>query len=542
MTGREDDGIAIVGIAGLFPGASTIADFWTNIRGGVDATTQVPEGRWDPVFFDADAKEADRFYCRRGGFVDDLATFDPLAFGIMPNAVDSVEPDQLLALAAAASALADAGNPHEHTDPSKISVVLGRGGYIGDGVARLDQRVRTAQQLVEALRVLVPDLDEARLAQVKAEFQDRLGPERPESSIGLVPNLAASRIANRFDLRGAAYTVDAACASSLIAVDHAANQLRSGAADVVLAGGVHHCHDLTLWSVFCQLRALSPTEVIRPFSRDADGILVGEGTGIFVLKRVADAERDGDRIYAVIRGTGVASDGAGASLMNPRPEGQVLAVEQAWAASGLDPATVGLIEAHGTATPVGDRTELETLRAVFGPDDGSGPRAGLGSVKSMIGHAMPAAGAAGLAKAALAIYHGELPPTLHVDEPNEALADTRFRLIAETEPWETPAGPTPDRRGQRLRLRRHQRPRRPHRAPQHPVGHANSTLAGDPGEQFWNKNRSDGRGRCCCSPGATRPTCWRSSTGGRPACRCCACPVPTRARRGWRSWRRTNGG
>ena len=438
MTGREDDGIAIVGIAGLFPGAPTIGDFWTNIRNGVDAVTQVPDGRWDPVFFDADAKEADRFYCRRGGFVDDLATFDPLAFGIMPNAVDSVEPDQLLALAAASAALADAGNPHERTDPAKISVVLGRGGYIGDGVARLDQRVRTAQQLVEALRVLVPDLDEARLAQVKAEFQDRLGPERPESSIGLVPNLAASRIANRFDLRGAAYTVDAACASSLIAVDHAVNQLRSGAADVVLAGGVHHCHDLTLWSVFCQLRALSPTEVIRPFSRDADGILVGEGTGIFVLKRVADAERDGDRTYAVIRGTGVASDGAGASLMNPRPEGQVLAVEQAWAASGLDPATVGLIEAHGTATPVGDRTELETLRAVFGSDDGSSPRAGLGSVKSMIGHAMPAAGAAGLAKAALAIFHGELPPTLHVDEPNEALADTRFRLIAETEPWDTP--------------------------------------------------------------------------------------------------------
>ncbi|MCU1368999.1 MAG: Beta-ketoacyl synthase [Ilumatobacteraceae bacterium] len=440
MSGREDDGIAIVGIAGLFPGAPTIEAFWANIRNGVDATSEVPAGRWDPVFFDPDAKEADRFYCRRGGFVDDLATFDPLAFGIMPNAVGSVEPDQLLALAAASAALADAGNPHEQADPSKISVILGRGGYIGDGVARLDQRVRTAQQLVEALRVLVPDIGEERLAQVKAEFQDRLGPERPESSIGLVPNLAASRIANRFDLRGAAYTVDAACASSLIAVDHAATQLRAGTADVVVAGGVHHCHDLTLWSVFCQLRALSPTGVIRPFSRDADGILVGEGTGLFVLKRVADAERDGDRIYAVIRGTGVASDGAGASLMNPRPEGQVLAVEQAWASSGLDPATVGLIEAHGTATPVGDRTELETLRTVFGADDGSRPRAGLGSVKSMIGHAMPAAGAAGLAKAALAIFHGELPPTLHVDEPNEALADTRFRLLSETEPWDVPAG------------------------------------------------------------------------------------------------------
>ncbi|MCB0971952.1 MAG: acyltransferase domain-containing protein, partial [Acidimicrobiales bacterium] len=428
--------IAIVGMAALFPGAPDLDAFWRNVVEGVDATTDVPEARWDPVFFDPDAKEADRFYCRRGGFVDEIATFDPLAFGIMPNALDALEPDQLLALAAADAALRDAGNPHEGVDPTKVSVILGRGGYLGDGVARLDQRVRTAQQLVEALRSLVPEVGPERLAQVKAEFQDRLGPERPESSIGLVPNLAASRIANRYDLRGPAYTIDAACASSLIAVDQAATALASGRADVVLAGGVHHCHDLTLWSVFCQLRALSPTGQIRPFNRDADGILVGEGTGLFVLKRLADAERDGDRIHAVVAGTGVGGDGAGASLMNPRAEGQVAAVSAAWAASGLDPADVGLIEAHGTATPVGDRTELETLRTVFGPADGTGPRAGLGSVKSMIGHAMPAAGAAGLAKAALAVRHGILPPTLHVDEPNEALADTRFRLVGEAEPWE----------------------------------------------------------------------------------------------------------
>jgi acyl transferase domain-containing protein len=441
------DAIAVVGMAALFPGAPDVATLWRNICAGVDATSEVPAGRWDPVFFDPDAHDAGRFYCRRGGFVDDLATFDPLAFGIMPNAVDSVEPDQLLALAAAAAALDDAGRPHERVDPSKVAVILGRGGYVGDGVARLDQRVRTAQQLVEALRSLVPSLGDEALDQVRAEFTERLGPERPESSIGLVPNLAASRIANRFDLRGAAYTVDAACASSLIAIDHAAAQLRSGAADVVLAGGVHHCHDLTLWSVFCQLRALSPSEQIRPFSASADGILVGEGTGVFVLKRVADAERDGDRIYAVIAGTGVASDGAGASLMNPRPEGQVLAVEHAWRASGLDPVQVGLVEAHGTATPVGDRTELETLRTVFGDPATTSPGGlapGLGSVKSMIGHAMPAAGAAGLAKAVLAVHHGVLPPTLHAHDPNEALASTRFRLLAEAEPWE---GKAPGWRG-----------------------------------------------------------------------------------------------
>src|SRR5262249_40437236 len=168
----------------------------------------------------------------------------------------------------------------------------------------------------------------------------------------------------------------------------------------------------------------------------ADGILMGEGIGLVVLKRRADAERDGDRIYAVVKGTGVASDGRDASLMNPRVEGQVLALERAWQAAGLDPRSVGLVEAHGTGTPAGDAAELETLRRFFGPaDPEGGERAGLGTVKSMIGHAMPAAGAAGLIKAALAPPHGVLPPTLHCEEPHEAVERTRFRLVTRAEEW-----------------------------------------------------------------------------------------------------------
>ncbi|MBE7324086.1 polyketide synthase dehydratase domain-containing protein [Nocardioides sp. Y6] len=434
--GPRPDDVAVVGVAGVFPGARDAASFWRNVVDGVDAITDAPASRWDPVFFDADAKGADRFYTRRGGFVDEVATFDPLAFGIMPVAMDSTEPDQLLALGAAAACLADAADVHEDLDPSRVAVLLGRGGYLGDGVARLDQRVRTAQQVVEVLRAVVPHVTEAQLARVKEQFQDALGPERPEASIGLVPNLAASRIANRFDFRGPAWTVDAACASSLIAVEQGIDLLKSGRADLVLAGGVHHAHDLTLWSVFSQLRALSPSGGIRPFSDAADGILIGEGTGLVALRRLADAERDGDRVYAVIRGTGVTSDGRAASPMSPRAQGQVAAVAAAWQAAGLDPADVGLIEAHGTATPLGDRTELETLREVFGAPDG-GVRPVLGSVKSQIGHAMPAAGAAGLIKASLALHHRVLPPTLHVEEPHPDVATTRFRLLGSSEPWES---------------------------------------------------------------------------------------------------------
>ncbi|MFE2134795.1 beta-ketoacyl synthase N-terminal-like domain-containing protein [Streptomyces sp. NPDC059466] len=500
MTETRAEPVAIVGMAVLFPGAPDLAAYWRNLVSGVDAITDVPPGRWDADEYYAPGAEprADRVYCRRGGFVDELAELDVTEFGIMPAAVPATEPDQLIALRVAAQALADAGGADRlPADRHRVGVVLGRGGYLTPGLVRLDQRVRTASQLVRTLGELLPDLDAAQLESVRQAFTDRLGPEAPESSIGLVPNLAASRLAGRLDLRGPAYTVDAACASSLIAVDHAVRELGSGRCDVMLAGGVHHCHDITFWSVFSQLGALSPSERIRPFHKDADGVLIGEGTGVVVLKRLADAERDGDRVYAVITGTGVASDGRTTSLMAPDSGGQVRAVRQAWQAAGLDPAapgSIGLLEAHGTATPAGDGTELATLAEVFGPPpgerpgtasagdgtgtapaeakfapgpagDGSGPApaggrasgaaapgrapdglpggpphgpsAVIGSVKSMIGHTMPAAGIAGLIKAALAVHHGVLPPTLHCDEPHPALARTRFAPIGTARPWHT---------------------------------------------------------------------------------------------------------
>ncbi|SEC50983.1 Acyl transferase domain-containing protein [Streptomyces sp. 2231.1] len=441
--------VAIVGMAVLLPGAPGLDAYWRNLRDGVDAIRDVPADRWDADYYDpgsaAGPAAPDRVYCRRGGFVDGLAEVEVTRYGIMPASVHGTEPDQLIALDVAAAALADAGGAERLPERHRVGVTLGRGGYLTPGLARLDQRVRTAGQLVRTLGELLPDLSGAQLDRVRSAFTERLGPDSPDSAIGLVPNLAASRIANRLDLRGPAYTVDAACASSLVAVDQAVTELAVGRCDVMLAGGVHHCHDITLWSVFSQLRALSPSQRIRPFHRDADGILIGEGTGVVVLKRLADAERDGDRVYAVIRGTGVAGDGRTAGLVSPDPGGQARAVRQAWRAAGLDPAapgSIGLLEAHGTATPAGDSAELSTLAAVFGPREaqGSGERPVLGSVKSMIGHTMPAAGVAGLVKAALALHHGTLLPTLHCDDPHPALAATRFRTLERAAPWESDAG------------------------------------------------------------------------------------------------------
>ena len=237
MTEQAPSKIAIIGMSCVFPGAPDLRTYWNNIRDGVDAITDVPPHRWDEVYYDPESSEPDRFYCRRGGFVDEYAEFDSLKFGIMPIAAEGSEPDQLMALKVAADALEDAGYRGEQRPPERTAVILGRGNYIGAGMTRLEQHVRTAEQLVHSLRQLVPGIDDGTLNQVKEQFQSQLGAYGPDTAIGLVPNLTASRISNRLDLKGPAYTVDGACASSLIAVDHAVRELRSGRCELALAGG-----------------------------------------------------------------------------------------------------------------------------------------------------------------------------------------------------------------------------------------------------------------------------------------------------------------
>ena len=220
--------VAVVGMAALFPGAPDLATYWANIRGGVDAIQDVPPGRWDSAFYDPDARAIDRLYCKRGGFVDANATFDALGFGVMPVAARGAEPDQLLALAVAAQAMADAGYDARPFARDRAGVILGRGNYAGAGRTRLEQHVRAAEQLVQCLRTLLPGTSEEDLLRVKREFQSAVPAGGADSAIGLVPNLTASRIAHQLDLGGAAYTIDAACASSLVAIDQACHDRANG--------------------------------------------------------------------------------------------------------------------------------------------------------------------------------------------------------------------------------------------------------------------------------------------------------------------------
>jgi acyl transferase domain-containing protein/phosphopantetheinyl transferase/acyl carrier protein len=441
--------VAIVGMACIFPGAPDLRSYWRNILGKVDAVGEPPDD-WHPALASRGLAgvASEDLYCTRGGYLRDLARFNPVDYGVMPNSIAGGDPDQFLALRVAHEALADAGYLDRPAGRERAEVVLGRGAYINRGYTNLMQHGLVVDQTIEILRRLHPEHTPEALATIRRELKASLPPFNPETAPGLVPNVVSGRIANRLDLMGASYTVDAACASALAALEIGVRDLQTGKCDLALVGGVHTSTPPPIHMVFCQLNALSRRGQIRPFARDADGTILGEGVGIVVLKRLDDARRDGDRVYAVIRGVGVASDGRALGLLAPRLDGEVLALRRAYEPAAIPPATVGLIEAHGTATPVGDATEIQALRAVFGERDGARPWCALGSVKSMIGHTLPAAGIAGVIKAALALYHRVLPPTLHCEEPDPKLEldRTPFYVNTETRPW-IHGGPAPRRAG-----------------------------------------------------------------------------------------------
>jgi polyketide-type polyunsaturated fatty acid synthase PfaA len=413
--------VAIVGMACLFPKASNLQTYWENILNKVDAITEVPKDRWDwQRYFDADPKTPDKIYSKWGGFLDDIP-FDPMRYGMPPNSLSSIEPLQLLTLEVVRAALQDAGYLERPFPRQRTAVILGAGG----GVAELGNQYAVRSALPMLLEDVAPDV------------LSRLPEWTEDSFAGILLNVAAGRVANRFDLGGVNYTVDAACASSLAAVYHATRELEAGTSDLVIVGGADTVQNPFGYLAFSKTHALSPHGRCQTFDESADGIVISEGIAILVLKRLADAEREGDRIYGVIKAVAGSSDGRDKGLTAPRPEGQALALERAYAKAGFSPATVGLIEAHGTGTVAGDQAEVETLKRVFGAAGAARQRCAIGSVKSMIGHTKCTAGVAGLLKVALALYHKVLPPTIHVTKPNSKARfhESPFYVNIEPHPW-----------------------------------------------------------------------------------------------------------
>jgi len=427
--------IAIVGMASLFPKAPDLQTYWENILNKVYAITEVPKERWDAdLYYDPNPAARDKIYSKWGGFLDDIE-FDPTQYGMPPNTLRSIEPLHLLTLEVVRSALKDAGYDQRPFNRERTSVILGAGGGAGD----LGQQYG----LRSSLPMLFGSSSEEGLSRINMVL-----PEWTEDSFaGILMNVAAGRVANRFDFGGTNFTIDAACASSMAAAAMAVRELQMGLSDMVVLGGVDTMQGPFAYLCFAKTYALSRTGQVHTFDENADGIVISEGLGAVILKRLEDAERDGDRIYAVIKGVGASSDGKAKGMTAPHPEGQVLALERAYAQAGFPISTVGLFEAHGTGTVVGDRTEVESLQLAFGNTKLNGHRCALGSVKSAIGHTKCTAGVASLIKVAMALYYKVLPPTLGVEKPNAQAAspDNPFFINTEVLPWIS--GGTPRRAG-----------------------------------------------------------------------------------------------
>ena len=439
--------IAIVGTGAVLPDAPNVPAFWENVKSGRYSITEVEPDRWNPeLYYDADPSAPDKTYSKIGGWVREF-TWEPVKWRlpIPPRVVDAMDGAQKWAIACTREALEDYGYPRRPLNLERTAVILGNA-------------MAGEKHYLTALRVFFPEyarelgasasfaaLPEPVRRAITRELHDRMGKHLPavteDSMPGELANCIAGRIANIYNFHGPNYVVDAACASAMAAIGAAIEGLVEHDYDAAVTGGIDRNMGAPTFVKFCKIGALSATGT-RPYAEGADGFVMGEGAAIFLLKRLADAERDGDRIYAVLRGMGGSSDGKGKGITAPNPIGQRLAVERAWQNAGLSPATATYIEGHGTSTRVGDVVEVQSLVDVLSSFHLPVGSVALGSVKSNIGHLKGAAGAAGLLKTILALRDKQLPPSVHCQHPNPDIdfAHSPVRVNSELRPWAPPAG------------------------------------------------------------------------------------------------------
>jgi acyl transferase domain-containing protein/acyl carrier protein/NAD(P)-dependent dehydrogenase (short-subunit alcohol dehydrogenase family) len=446
MESTSHRAIAIVGAGAILPDAANVSAFWENVKNGRYSITEVDRDRWDPaLYFDSDHSAPDKTYSTIGGWVRDYV-WDPLKWrlGVPPRVISAMDESQKWAIACTREALEDYGFPKRPLNTDRTAVILGNA-MAGEKHYFTALRLyfpEYAHELAES--VSFAGLPETLRRDIARELHDRMADRVQDVTEDTMPgelaNCIAGRIANIFNFHGPNYVVDAACASAMAAISAAVEGLVANDFDIAVTGGIDRNMGVSSYIKFCKIGALSATGT-RPYAEGADGFVMGEGTAIFLLKRLADAERDGDKIYAVLRGIAGASDGKGKGITAPNPAGQKLAIERAWLKAGLSPSTVSLIEGHGTSTAVGDVVEVQSMIDVLSSSHLPPHSVALGSVKSNLGHLKGAAGAAGLLKAALALRDKVLPPSVHCEHrnPNIDFAHSPLYVNTELKPWTMPA-------------------------------------------------------------------------------------------------------
>ena len=445
MESTAERAIAIVGVGAILPDAPNVPAFWENVKNARYSVTEVDRERWDPaLYYDPDPAAPDKTYSKIGGWVREYP-WDPVKWRlpIPPRVVAGMDGGQKWAIACTREALEDYGYPKRPLDLDRTAVILGNA-------------MAGEKHYLTALRIYFPEyarelseisefaaLPETVRDQITRELHARIAKYLPEITEDTMPgelsNCIAGRVANLFNFHGPNFVCDAACASAMAAISSAIEGLVEKDFDAAITGGIDRNMGAPSFVKFCKIGALSATGT-RPYADGADGFVMGEGAAIFLLKRLADAERDQDKVYAVIRGIGGSSDGKGKGITAPNPIGQKLAVERGWQNAGLSPATATYIEGHGTSTRVGDVVEAESMANVLGEFHLPPHSVALGSVKSNFGHLKGAAGAAGLLKAALALRDKVLPPSLHCERPNPGIDFAHSPLYVNTElrPWAVP--------------------------------------------------------------------------------------------------------
>ena len=434
--------IAIVGAGAVLPDAPNVATFWNNVKNARYCVSEVPADRWDPaLYYDSDHAAPDKTYSKIGGWVREFV-WDPMKWRmpLPPRVVNGMDDAQKWAIACVREALEDYGYPKRPLDSERTAVILGNalGGEKHYLTCLRLYFPEYARELSESASFAA--LPETMRRDITRELQTRIAkllPEVTEDSMpGELANCLAGRIANLYNLRGPNYTTDAACASAMAAITSAVHGLVANDFDVAVTGGIDRNMGAPSFVKFCKIGALSATGT-RPYAEGADGFVMGEGAAVFLLKRLADAERDGDNIYAVLRGIAGSSDGKGKGITAPNPVGQKLAVERAWRNAGVSPTAGTLIEGHGTSTRVGDVVEVQSMAEVLSSFHLPVGSVALGSVKSNMGHLKGAAGAAGLLKTVLALRDKVLPPSVNCQRPNPEMDFAHSPLFVNTElkPW-----------------------------------------------------------------------------------------------------------
>ncbi|MET9831652.1 amino acid adenylation domain-containing protein [Streptomyces sp. NPDC006385] len=407
VPGNEAEGIAVIGLAGRYPGAATPQDLWRNVLQGRNCIGEVPADRWAvDEHYHPDGADG-RSYSKWGGWLQDVDKFDPLLFQISPSDAEEMDPQERLFLETAWATAEDAGYaPRGLAEAGPVGVFAG-----------------------------VMNNDYEWLAGQADAFGTRTNARAPHWSI-------SNRVSYVLDLRGPSLTVDTACSASLTAIHLACDSLRRGECQMALAGGVNLILHPAHLDMLADRQMISRGDRCRSFGASADGFVDGEGVGAVLLKPLRAAEADGDRIYAVLKGSAINSGGRTSGYTVPSPQAQAEVIRAAVRRSGVDPRTITYVEAHGTGTPLGDPIEIAGLREglLGGAPADARPECAIGSVKSNIGHLESAAGIAGLAKVLMQLRHGVVPPSLHSEQlnPDIDLSGTPFRVQQEAAPWPRP--------------------------------------------------------------------------------------------------------